>query len=797
MKAPLNWLKEYVEIPVTTDELVKKMIMHGLGVEGVFREYEAYDLVVVGKLLSVEKHPNADRLSVCIAEVGTAEPMQIITGADNVYVGMICPIALVGADLPCGKHIEAGELREVKSNGMLCSGEELCISEVEFKGASVHGILDLGQPYAGKIGQRFFEAAGMDGEVVEFEIPANRADCMSIVGIAREIGAALNQTVREPAISVKENDESAFDYVKIDIQDETLCPRYTARIFKDIKIEPSPLWMQRRLLAAGTRPISNIVDITNYVMLELGYPLHAFDYACVNDGHIIVRRSVAGEVLVTLDGNKRELDNSMLVIADPKGAIGLAGVMGGENSEITENTKMVLLEAAKFDGPNNRRTSRALGLMSEAAARFSKGLDNEGIAKASDRAAQLFVELGCGTVLHGRVDTQTEPQASVTIQWKPERINEILGSNLTSEAMVSALKWENVTSEKSVDVYVSTIPYYRQDLRIIEDLAEEIGRIEGYDNLPMHELKDMGNEGGLTKRQTMTEQVRQLLAAMGLRESMTLSLIGQGDFDALGYAPDDIKRDCVKIMNPLSEEYSLMRTTVVPSIAKALSLNARNKNEDVALFELSNIYTNDWQDGLPKQTTVLCIGVLGDRFLWLKGVLSSLFRRFGATLPAFINAGGAQYHPGRRALIANGETIVGEMGELHPNVLVDLDINQRAVILEINLDVLLSRARAQIAYQPLPRYPAVIRDMAVLVLKDVPVGSMMDTIEMVGGPLVESVALFDVYTGEQVPEGHKSVAFTLRLRDLNKTLRDEEVNALFARVVEAIASQYGAKLRGN
>ncbi len=796
MKAPLSWLKEYVDIPVSTEELCRKMVMHGLGVEGVTREYQAYDRVVVGRLLSVEKHPNADRLSVCKADIGDQEPSQLITGADNVYVGMLCPIALVGADLPCGKHIDEGEIREVKSFGMLCSGEELCLLDEDFKGASVHGILDLDGSYASKLGQRFFEAADMDGDIVEFEIAANRADCMSIVGIAREIGAALGQTVREPEICVRESIEAASEYVKIDIEDKTLCPRYTARVFKDLKIQPSPMWMQRRLLAAGTRPISNIVDITNYVMLELGYPLHAFDYRCVHDGHIIVRRSISGEVLVTLDGNRRVLDDSMLVIADPEGAIGLAGVMGGENSEITESTDTVLLEAAKFDGPNNRRSSRTLGLMSEAASRFSKGLDNEGVALASDRAAQLFVELGCGTVLQGRVDTQTTASEPITIVWKPERINEILGSCLDETTMVAALKRENIPSERSGDGYASVAPYYRQDIRIIEDLAEEIARIEGYDNLPMHELKDMGQEGGLTRRQTMLEQIRQLLSGMGLRESMTLSLIGYGDFDAVGYAPDDKKRECVTVMNPLSEEYSLMRTTVVPSMSKALSLNARNKNEAVALFELSNVYANDWKDGLPKQTMVLCIGVLGDKFLWLKGVLSALFRRLGAKSPTFVSGGGAQYHPGRRALITDGEALVGEIGELHPDVLAKLDIHDRAVVLEMDLEILFARARTQITYQPLPRYPAVMRDMAVLVQKGTPIGSMMETIEKTGGALVENVSLFDVYFGEQVPEGYMSAAFTLRIRDQNKTLRDEEINALFARVVNALSAQYGAKLRG-
>jgi len=393
---------------------------------------------------------------------------------------------------------------------MLCSGEELCLTEEDIKGASVYGILELDASYADMVGRRFFEAIGMDSEVIDFEISANRADCMSILGIAREIGAALAQPVREPVITFLETEESAADHVTVEIRDTTLCPRYTARLFKNIKMEPSPLWMQRRLLACGMKPISNIVDITNYVMLELGYPLHAFDYGCVKDGHIIVRKAYKDERLVTLDGNERSLDETMLLIADPDGAIGLAGVMGGENSEITEKTSIVLLEAAKFDGPNNRRTSRSLGLMSEAASRFSKGLDNEGVAKASDRAAQLFVQLGCGTVLKGRVDTQSVSPPPVAIPLRPERVNAILGSGLSLDVMVAALMRENIRCEKQGEETVCTVPYYRQDIRIQEDLAEEIARIVGYDNLPMHDLKDIGKEGGLTRRQAMTEQIRQL-----------------------------------------------------------------------------------------------------------------------------------------------------------------------------------------------------------------------------------------------------------------------------------------------
>ena len=572
MKTPLEWIKDFVDIPVSTGELCKKMVMHGLGVEGISRAYEAYDGVLVGKLIKVEKHENADRLLVCMADIGQDEPLQLITGAPNVYEGMVCPVAVDGADLPCGKHIEAGEIREIRSDGMLCSGEELCLCEQDIHGAEVYGILDLGAEFAGKLGRPFFGATGMDSDVVDFEISANRGDCMSILGIAREIGAALGQKVREPIIVFEESDEKADNYVTIEVVEKGLCPRYTARVFKDIKMGSSPLWMQRRLMAAGMKPISNIVDITNYVMLELGYPLHAFDYRTVKDGHIIVRRGSNGEMLVTLDGNKRVLDDGMLVIADADGAIGLAGVMGGENSEIVEDTSMVLLEAAKFDGPNNRRTSRELGLFSEAAARFSKGVDDQGVALANDRAAQLFHELGCGTVLKGRVDTQKQDWQPVTLAMRVGRINHILGLELTAKQMVQALARENIQAkETEKGRYICTVPYYRQDVRIEEDLAEEIARIVGYDNIPLMHLHDMECEGGLTRKQAFVEQVRQLLSGMGLRESMTMSMIGPGDFDALGYALDDEKRDCVTIINPLGEEYALMRTTVVPSMSKALS----------------------------------------------------------------------------------------------------------------------------------------------------------------------------------------------------------------------------------
>jgi phenylalanyl-tRNA synthetase beta chain len=796
MKVPIDWVKEYVDIPVSTSELCRRMIMHGHGVEGVTRLFEAYDNIVVGRLLSVDKHPNADRLSVCTVEAGLASPLCVITGATNVHPGMLCPVAIEGAALPCGKTIEAGVIRDVRSEGMLLSGPELCLCEEDIAHAALDGILPLGEHFAVWIGHPFFGAAGLDTDIVEFEVAANRADCMSVLGMAREIGAALNEMVRDPVIAFAEAGEVTKKYVSIAVEDANLCPRYTARMFRDIKIMPSPLWMQRRITACGMKPINCIVDVTNYVMLEMGYPMHAFDYDRVRDGHIIVRRAKDGETLRTLDGVLRTLDREVLLIADRDGAIGLAGVMGGEGSEITDTTTAVLLEVAKFDGPGTRRTSRSLGLLSEAAARFSKGVDDQGIVTASNRAAQLYAKLGCGVPLRGLADTQTVAPEPVVVALDAKKINGVLGCDLSQSEMIEALARENIKTRNTPGGIVCVVPHYRQDVRIVEDLAEEIARIVGYDNLPVHMLTGTGTEAGLTHRQRFVEQVRQCLCGLGLHESIAISMIGSGDFDLLGYDANDPMRDCVRIVNPLGEELSLMRTTLVPSMAKALSLNARNRNADAGLFEISNVHANVWIDGLPKETTVLCIGMLGDTFLRAKGVLEAIFRRFDVALPIIVPGGGKQYHPGRKARITCGGRAVGEIGEIHPDALVKLDIGLRAVVLEIELDALYAGSNKRIAYKPLPRYPAIVRDMALTVPDGVPVGSMMEAIRQNGDPLLEEVALFDVYRGEQVQSGYKSVAFTLTLRDENRTLRDEDASALFVRVVEALEKEFCAKLRG-
>lgn len=797
MKAPLEWLKEFVDIDIPTQELCERMIMHGVGVEGVERAYAAYDGVVVGQLKSIKKHPNADKLRICQVDIG-ARTVQIVTGAPNVYEGMVCPVATAHSLLPTGQKIEPGELRGESSNGMLCSGAELQVKEEEVKNAGVDGIMDLGEAMKDCIGQPFFGAVGLDQEVIDFEISANRGDCMSMLGIAREIAAALGVPVRVPEIQVEESgQESVSDYVSIDVQEKELCPRYIARVLTDIHIGESPMWMQRRLIAAGMRPINNMVDITNYVMLEIGQPMHAFDYASVQDGRIIVRRGRPGEPLTTLDGKSHTLDDSMLVIADPKGAIGLAGVMGGENSEITDNTRMVILESANFNGPNNRHTSRALGILSEASQRYTKGIDCERVSMASERAAQLLTELGAGKVLPGRIDTLPQGEAPHLIEARPERINAILGTEIPAEEMKTLLEREGfIIAHKEKGILQCTIPAYRQDLGIEEDIAEEVARLYGYDRIPLLPLAG-SQQGGLTVRQQQTERLRMLLCDMGLHESMTMALVGQVDYDLAGYAKEDPKRDCVTIMNPLSEDYRCVRTTVVPSMCKALSLNDRNKTLDCPLYEISNVHSRTPDaEGLPTQKQVLCLGVIGEKFAWLKGVLDVLCQTFGIPAIQYRAQGGASYHPMRKAeLFLHGKKI-GEMGELHPHTMESLGMDHRACVAELELDPLFDAARTQMTYQPLPKYPAMERDLAVSVDRHTPVGPMMECIEELGGDVLEHVALFDIYQGAQAGEGKKSVAFTLSLRAKDRTLKDEEANVVFDRIVKALDERFGAKLRG-
>ena len=796
MKVPMSWLKEYTEFDLPISEFVDRMIMHGLGVEGVEELFEEQKGILVGKILSVEKHPNADKLQVVKADVGT-DTLTILTAATNVYAGMICPVATDGAVLPNGKKITAGEMRGLISAGMLCGAEELMVDEQDFASAGVYGILDLGNDYATKIGEPFYDAAELNTPVVEFEISANRGDCMSVVGIAREVSAALGTPFHMPKIAVEETEERAEDYVKVTIEAPDLCTRYIARAMKEIRIQPSPCWMQRRLLGTGIRAISNIVDITNYVMMELGYPMHAFDYNCVQNGHIVVRRAKQGEELTTLDGKQHTLDEEILVIADESRAIGLAGVMGGENSEITEQTQMVLLENARFDGGNNRKTSRKLGILSESAGRFTKGLDDEGIEIASDRAAQLMVELGCAKVLCGKVDTRAREPEEIQVSVRYERVNQILGTDLPIEVILECLQREHIEAEVQADgeTIICKIPSYRQDLRIEEDLIEEVARISGYDQIPSCGLNGVAN-GGMTVEQSAREKIRDILVQHGYYETMSISFVGKKLLDMALLDEEQIKDSCVVLQNPLSEEYSRMRPTLIPSMINSLSVNARNKIYHIPMFEISNVHVKKGEeDLLPPQSEVLCLGQIGETFFDLKGMLMELFRCFGITALHFAADGPSYYHPGRKATISYEGKVIGEIGELHPQVLENFSLDHRICIAQIKTEAIYKNIHTDVKYRPLNRYPSVERDLAVIVERDTPVGDMMDAIRAVGGEWLRETALFDIFQGEQIGEGKKSVAFRLIFQAESRTLTGEEVNEQMQNIVQALAEQYGAVMR--
>lgn len=793
MKVPMSWLNEYVDVTLPMEEFVSAMIMHGLGVEGVSSIFADSQRVVVGKITKIEKHPNADKLQVCTVLAGEKEPVTILTAAPNVYEGMVCPVALDGATLPTGKHITAGEMRGLTSYGMLCSGGELRVEESDIKNASVDGILDMGKAYEDKIGMPFFTAIGLDSPVVEFEISANRGDCMSVLGIAREVSAALGVPLREPEIHVEEIDEPAAKYATVEIQAPDLCPRYIARVLTDIHVGESPLWMQRRLMGAGVRPISNMVDITNYVMLELGYPMHAFDYSCVKDGHIVVCTAQNGERLTTLDGKEYTLDDSVLVIADRERAIGLAGVMGGENSEITPETTMVLLESAKFDGFNNRKTSRGLGILSEAASRFTKGLDDQGIQMASDRAAQLMVEIGCGKVLRGRVDTQKEAPALRTVRVRPDRVNHVLGTDFPEEIIMECLTREGIAIQEMDEegALICTIPSHRMDLAIEEDLIEEVARVAGYESIPTRLLEGFA-QGGLTPVQSMRERTRSGLAAMGLYETMSLSFLGNKVLEQVGMDATG----CVRLQNPLSEEYSIMRRSLIPGMIQSLGVNMRNKIYNRPLFEMSNVHLETADGSLPVEKPMLCLGAIGESFYEVKGYLEELFRIFGISDLHFAAGGGDYLHPGRKAEIFLHGSRVGEIGELHPQVLENFAMDRRAVVAEIAMDAIYENAIADKRYQPLNRFPVVERDLAVMVDRGAPVGAMMESIQEQAGALLSGLSIFDIYEGDQVEAGKKSVAFSLSFQAPDRTLTGDEVQSLMESILACLKEKYQAMLRG-
>jgi len=797
MLVPLKWLKEYVDIDVSAEELAHRMTMTGSNVEGIHRKGEGIENVVVGKILTIEPHPNADKLVLCNVDTGTRQ-YRIVTGAPNVEAGQLVPVALDGATLPGGHKINRSKIRGVESWGMLCSGEELGLTDEDYPGAEIDGILVLKEEYP--LGMDIREALGLDDDIIEFEITSNRPDCLSVIGIAREAAVTLDSSFRLPKIEVKAGVGDVNTEAAVKVKDPDLCPRYCARVVKDVKIAPSPRWMQQRLSAAGIRPINNIVDITNYVMLEMGQPMHAFDLDKLTGKTIVVRRAYDGEKLVTLDDKERLLNDNMLVIADTEKAIGLAGVMGGANTEISDDTRNVLLESATFDRGSIRMTAKTLGLRSESSSRFEKGLDINNARAAIDRAAQLIEELDAGTVVEGVIDVcnGSLDDRVLEVSWK--RINELLGLDLSPEIMGNILKKLEFKVEIKGDNLELVIPSFRQDVEGVADIAEEVARIYGYDKIPMTLMEGTVSRGRRTRKQKLIDMVKDVLVGSGLYEVVTYSFTSPRVYETIGITdPQDIPKT-VRIANPLGEDQSIMRTTQIPSILEVLS---RNRNRGLPLCQVFEIGTAFLPKSLPlnelpEEKSILTIGEYGPGMDYydLKGKIEILLKFLGLLNGAeFVPRVHPTFHPGRTAILKLGSAEAGIIGEIHPKVAENYQLEERVIMAELDLDILLDMAKDQRRYRPLPKYPAVTRDLALVVSKDTLAGQVERCIWEFGGELLEKVELFDVYAGSQIPEGYKSMAYALSYRAADRTLTDEEVNALHDSIVKGLEKTLGAKLR--
>lgn len=795
MKAPLSWLKDYVDINVTPKEFADALTMSGSKVEGIEIQGEDISKVVVGKIITLQKHPDADKLQVSKVDIGS-EIIQIVTGAQNISIGDFIPVALVGSTLPGDKKISKGKLRGIESCGMMCSIQELDLTLEDYPNAAGDGIFILENIFP--LGMDIKEALGLNETTIEFEITSNRPDCLSIVGVARESAVTLNSKFTKPEIRVNEDADEACKYASVEIKDADLCPRYAARIVKDVKIGPSPNWIKKRLKAAGVRPINNIVDVTNYVMLEMGQPMHAFDLENLHDKKIVVRRAVNGEIMKTLDGQERQLDASMLVIADGIKPVAVAGVMGGENSEVTENTKTILLESANFNGTSVRLTAKKLGIRTEASARFEKGLDVENVSVAIDRAAQLVEELGAGTVCKGLIDCYIKRPESKEIKLRPDKINSFLGTSISLDEMkkiLTALEF----SINEEDLLVK-VPSFRPDIEREADIAEEIARIYGYNNIEATLLTGKAStQGKKTYKQKIEDIIKDTMISCGLSEIYTYSFASPKVFDAINLPLESELRKAVVISNPLGEDFSIMRTTTIPEMLEVICRNYNRRIEEVRLFEISNVYLPEEKavNGLPNEKLILTLGMFGNiDFYDLKGAVEQLFNSLGIKDYEIEQERDCHsFHPGRTAkILLNGQKI-GTFGEVHPEVIENFDGPQRTYIGVIEIEPLVECASLMAKYKPLPKFPAVTRDIAMLVKDEILVKQIENIIKQRSGKILEEIKLFDVYKGKQVPEGLKSVAYSITFRAEDRTLTDEDVNKAMSKILDGLKNNLDAQLR--
>lgn len=795
MKLSRKWLNEFVNLPIEEvgdRAFAEAMSVSGSKVEAVEDLSKTMKNVKVGKVVSMEKHPDSDHMWVCQIDIGEDKPVQICTGAQNVKQGDLVPAALDNSLLPGGVEIKSKPLRGVPSDGMLCSVKELGFTLHDFPYAIENGILILQGDY--KPGDDFAAKVGLDDHVVEFEITPNRPDCLCMIGLARETAATFHKELKlhEPVVKASAGG-NVQDMAKVVIEDKDLCPRYTARMVKNVKIAPSPEWMAERIRAAGMRPINNIVDITNYVMMEYGQPMHAFDFACVKGGEIHVRRARKGETIRTLDGNDRKLTEDMLCICDKEKPVAVAGVMGGENSEIVGDTAAVLFEGACFNGPSIRRTATALGMRTDASSRFEKGLDVENTLKAVDRACELIELLGAGEVVGGVIDEYPEKHVETVLALEPEKINALLGTEISVPTMIDILKTLGFT----VDGQMVHVPSWRGDVSHYSDVAEEVARFYGYNEIPVKFTGAISTCGGFTPSQACERQIGELLRSMGLDEIITYSFISPTYYDKIRMPADSPLRDSLKILNPLGEDTSIMRTTVLPSMLEILTRNYNFRNKEAYLYEIGKIYLKR-KDGLADEPRIVSIGMYGDEvdFFHLKGVVETMIEKVTGKVPKFVaERENASYHPGRCAKVYLGDVYLGVMGQIHPAVAENYSVGREMYCAEISYEKLFENRMEIPVYKPLPKYPGVTRDLAVVCDSSIPVGELVECIKTSGGQFLKDCTIFDVYMGHHIAEGRKSVAFKLEMRADDRTMTDEDAESTVNAVLKGLKAKYNAEIR--
>ena len=797
MKVPMQWIKEYADIPMSAADYQNKMIMIGDGVEGYEETGAEVDHVVVGRVLTCEAHPDSDHLHVTTVDVGGDAPLQIVCGAPNCRAGILTPVALVGAHLPGGVKIKKGKLRGVMSEGMLCSSEELGVPVELYPSIGAAGILEFQEEYP--VGSDVKPILGIDDTVMDFEVLANRPDCLSVWGIARETAVACGTTFHKPEITVTEAGGDVHDYVQVDVEATDLCPRYIARVIKDVRVGPSPMWLRKYLYGAGMRSINNVVDITNFIMLETGHPMHAFDLDMVEGHHIIVRKAVEGEHITTLDGKAHPLTAGQLVICDASKPSCVAGVMGGEESEITEKTHTMMFECAVFDRAATRVTSRALGIRTESSGRFEKGVSVKTAMEAMQRACQMINQLDAGDVVSGVIDIYPDPAKKQVITASCEKIARRAGVDIPADDTERILKELFFDVKRDGDKLTVMVPDFRQDVEGEADLCEEALRVYGYDKIPSTLLRGETTPGGRSDRMRLKDEVSHVLTAMGFYEIMNYSFVSPKSVDKLMLDEKDARRNMLPIRNPLGEDTSVMRTTLVPDMLSTLALNMNHGNDSARLFEVAAVFDPEHRtaEGLPTETRKLCLGLYGKDadFFTMRGVVERLLKQLGIAFDVS-RSDEVYLHPGRQAKLTQGEQVVCVLGEVHPTVRENFDMPSRALIAEMDMEVIAQLQTPMGAVKPMPRYPAVSRDLSLVMAESTEVGPLLADMAHAAGSILEDAKMFDVYRSVAVGKDMKSVAFSFVFRAADHTLTEAEITKAMEKLQKVAADKYQAVIRG-